>query len=99
MQNGKNVKTYIEIYAGHKNSTPIIDDGKGKGNSSYRNEKGELIEFNTAIAAVNWFVSNGWKLESLHMSISNDRTGKMYVVSKEIPAEVAKSEQQYYIKE
>lgn len=92
------VKTYIEIYSWHKSSTPTIDTGFGKGNESYRTEDGQVIEFHSAMGAVNWFVSNGWKLESQHMSTCNDRTVKMYVVSKEIPLDLAKSRQNGFIK-
>ena len=92
------VKTYIEIWSMHKSSTPTIDTGEGKGSEKYKAENGEVIEFHSSIGAVNWFVSNGWKLESTHMSTCNDRTIKMYVVSKEIPVEQAKAKQQKYVK-
>lgn len=92
------VKTYIEIWSMHKSSTPTIDTGEGKGSEKYKTENGEVIEFHSSIGAVNWFVSNGWKLESEHMSTCNDRTIKMYVVSKEIPKERVKSKENLYLK-
>ena len=92
------VKTYIEIYSLHKSSTPTIDTGEGKGSEKYKAENGEVIEFHSSIGAVNWFVSNGWKLESEHMSTCNDRTIKMYVVSKDVPKEQVKSKENKYIK-
>lgn len=92
------VKTYIEIWSMHKSSTPTIDTGEGKGSEKYKTENGEVIEFHSSIGAVNWFVSNGWKLESEHMSTCNDRTIKMYVVSKEIPKEHVKSKENLYLK-
>jgi hypothetical protein len=64
----------------------------------YKTEDGKEIVFHSSMGAVNWFVSNGWKLESTHMSTCNDRTIKMYVVSKEIPVEQAKAKQQKYVK-
>lgn len=91
-------KTYIEIVSQHKSSTPTIDNGDGKGSNIYVTESGDRIEFFSSIGAVNWFVSNGWKLESEHISACNDRTIKMYVVSKEIPSEKAKSAQSKYFK-
>ncbi len=81
------VKTYIEIWSMHKSSTPTIDTGEGKGSETYKTEDGRAIEFHSSMGAVNWFVSNGWKLESEHMATCNDRTVKMYVVSKEVPLE------------
>ena len=51
------------------------------------------------MGAVNWFVSNGWKLESEHMATCNDRTVKMYVVSKEVPLEQVKAKANNYIKQ
>ena len=92
------VKRYIEIYSWHKASVPTIDTGEGKGSNTFKTEEGETIEFHSAIGAVNWFVCNGWKLESEHMSTCNDRTVKMYVVSKETTLEQAKSRQLKYIK-
>ena len=92
------VKTYIEIYSMHKASVPTIDTGEGKGTNTYRTEEGDVIEFHSSIGAVNWFVGNGWKLESVHMSTCNDRTVKMYVVSKETTLEQAKSRQLTSIK-
>ena len=92
------VKTYIEIWSMHKSSTPTIDTGEGKGSEKYKAENGEVIEFHSSIGAVNWFVSNGWKLESEHMSTCNDRTIKMYVVSKDVPKEQVKSKENNYIK-
>lgn len=92
------VKTYIEIWSMHKSSTPTIDTGEGKGSETYKTEDGKEIVFHSSMGAVNWFVSNGWKLESTHMSTCNDRTIKMYVVSKEIPVEQAKAKQQKYVK-
>jgi hypothetical protein len=92
------VKTYIEIWSMHKSSTPTIDTGDGKGSETYKTEDGKEIVFHSSMGAVNWFVSNGWKLESTHMSTCNDRTIKMYVVSKEIPVEQAKAKQQKYVK-
>lgn len=92
------VKTYIEIWSMHKSSTPTIDTGEGKGSETYKTEDGKEIVFHSSMGAVNWFVSNGWKLESEHMSTCNDRTIKMYVVSKEIPVEQAKAKQQKYVK-
>lgn len=91
------VKTYIEIYSWHKSSTPTIDTGEGKGSEKYKAENGEVIEFHSSIGAVNWFVSNGWKLESQHMSTCNDRTVKMYVVSKEVPKEQVEAKQNHYV--
>lgn len=91
------VKTYIEIYSWHKSSTPTIDTGEGKGNESYKTGDGRVITFHSAIGAVNWFVSNGWKLESEHMSTCNDRTVKMYVVSKEVTKEQVIAKQSKYI--
>ena len=87
------VKTYIEIWSMHKSSTPTIDTGEGKGSETYKTEDGRVIEFHSSMGAVNWFVSNGWKLESEHLALSNDRCVKMYVVSKEIPMEQAKAKQ------
>lgn len=95
--NGR-VKTYIEIWSMHKSSTPTIETGDGKGSETYKTEDGKEIVFHSSMGAVNWFVSNGWKLESTHMSTCNDRTIKMYVVSKEIPVEQAKAKQQKYVK-
>ena len=92
------VKTYVEIWSMHKSSTPTIDTGEGKGSDTYKTEDGRVIEFHSAIGAVNWFVSNGWKLESEHMSTCNDRTIKMYVVSKEVPLEQVKAKANNYIK-
>lgn len=91
------VKTYIEIYAMHRTSTPTIDTGEGKATNSYTTKDGDVIEFYSSIGAVNWFVSNGWKLESQHMATCNDRTIKMYIVSKEIPKKQAKAKQNNYI--
>ena len=93
------VKTYIEIYSMHKSSTPTIDTGEGKGSETYKTEDGQIIKFHSAIGAVNWFVSNGWKLESEHMATCNDRTVKMYVVSKEVPLEQVKAKANNYIKQ
>lgn len=93
----KKVKTYIEIWSMHKASTPTIDTGVGKGSETYKTEDGKEIKFYSSIGAVNWFVSNGWKLESVHMSTCNDRTIKMYVVSKEVPAESVKNKQKDYV--
>lgn len=95
--NNDSVKTYIEIYSMHKASTPTIDTGEGKGSESYKTENGQVIKFHSAIGAVNWFVSNGWKLESQHMSTCNDRTVKMYVVSKVVPKEQIVTKQSSYI--
>ena len=92
------VKTYIEIWSMHKSSTPTIDTGEGKGSETYKTEDGRVIEFHSSMGAVNWFVSNGWKLESEHMSTCNDRTIKMYVVSKDVPKEQVKSKENKYIK-
>ena len=92
------VKTYIEIWSMHKSSTPTIDTGEGKGSETYKTEDGRVIEFHSSMGAVNWFVSNGWKLESEHMSTCNDRTIKMYVVSKEVSLEQAKAKENNYIK-
>ena len=92
------VKTYIEIWSMHKSSTPTIDTGEGKGSETYKTEDGRVIAFHSSMGAVNWFVSNGWKLESEHMSTCNDRTIKMYVVSKEVPLEQAKAKENNYIK-
>jgi hypothetical protein len=91
------VKTYIEIWSMHKASTPTIDTGEGKGSESYKTENGKIIKFHSSIGAVNWFVSNGWKLESEHMSTCNDRTIKMYVVSKVVPVEQAAAKQGSYV--
>ena len=91
------VKTYIEIWSMHKSSTPTIDTGEGKGSEKYKAENGQVIKFHSAIGAVNWFVSNGWKLESQHMSTCNDRTVKMYVVSKEVPKEQVEAKQNHYV--
>lgn len=91
------VKTYIEIYSMHKSSTPTIDTGEGKGSETYKTEDGKVLKFHSSIGAVNWFVSNGWKLESQHMSTCNDRTVKMYVVSKEVPKEQVENKQSSYI--
>ena len=91
------VKTYIEIYSWHKASVPTIDTGEGKGSEKYITEDGKEIKFHSSIGAVNWFVSNGWKLESEHMSTCNDRTVKMYVISKEVPLEQVKSKQNNYV--
>ena len=91
------VKTYIEIWSMHKSSTPTIDTGEGKGSETYKTEDGRVIEFHSSIGAVNWFVSNGWQLESEHMSTCNDRTIKMYVVSKDVPKEQVKSKANKYI--
>lgn len=93
------VKTYIEIWSMHKSSTPTIDTGEGKGSETYKTEDGRAIEFHSSMGAVNWFVSNGWKLESEHMATSNDRTVKMYVVSKEVPLEQVKAKANNYIKQ
>ena len=95
---GERVKTYVEIWSMHKSSTPTIDTGEGKGSNIYKTEDGKEIEFHSSIGAVNWFVSNGWTLVSEHMSTCNDRTIKMYVVSKEVPIESAKKKQNSYIK-
>ena len=92
------VKTYIEIWSMHKSSTPTIDTGEGKGSETYKTEDGRVIEFHSSMGAVNWFVSNGWQLESEHMSTCNDRTIKMYVVSKDVPKEQVKSKENKYIK-
>ena len=92
------VKTYIEIWSMHKSSTPTIDTGEGKGSETYKTEDGRVIEFHSSIGAVNWFVSNGWKLESEHLALSNDRCVKMYVVSKEVPIEQVKAKANNYIK-
>ena len=92
------VKTYIEIWSMHKSSTPTIDTGEGKGSENYKTEDGKVIQFHSSMGAVNWFVSNGWKLESEHMSTCNDRTIKMYVVSKEVPLEQVKAKENNYIK-
>lgn len=91
------VKTYIEIYSMHKSSTPTIDTGEGKGSETYKTEDGQIIKFHSAIGAVNWFVSNGWVLESQHMATCNDRTVKMYVVSKEVPKEQVVTKQSKYL--
>ena len=93
------VKTYIEIWSMHKSSTPTIDTGEGKGSETYKTEDGRGIEFHSSMGAVNWFVSNGWKLESEHMATCNDRTVKMYVVSKEVPLEQVKAKANNYIKQ
>ena len=92
------VKTYIEIWSMHKSSTPTIDTGEGKGSETYKTEDGRVIEFHSSMGAVNWFVSNGWKLESEHLALSNDRCVKMYVVSKEVPLEQVKAKANNYIK-
>ena len=92
------VKTYIEIWSMHKSSTPTIDTGDGKGSEIYKTEDGRVIEFHSSMGAVNWFVSNGWKLESEHLALSNDRCVKMYVVSKEVPLEQVKEKAKKYIK-
>ena len=92
------VKTYIEIWSMHKASTPTIDTGEGKGSDTYKTEDGREIVFHSSIGAVNWFISNGWKLESSHMSTCNDRTIKMYVVSKEVSIKHIKSKQDAFIK-
>ena len=94
----KTVKTYIEILAVQRGSTPTIDTGNGKYSEQYKTEEGEVIVFNTVMGAVNWFVSQGWKLESVNMSAGDDRLARMYVVSKEIPVEEAKSKEINYIK-
>ena len=91
------VKTYIEIWSMHKSSTPTIDTGVGKGSDSYKTDDGQVIKFHSSIGAVNWFVSKGWKLESQHMSTCNDRTIKMYVVSKLVPKEQVVSKQDSYL--
>ncbi len=91
------VKTYIEIWSMHKSSTPTIDTGEGKGSETYKTEDGKVIKFHSSIGAVNWFVSNGWKLESEHMATCNDRTVKMYVVSKEVPLKQAIVKQGCYV--
>jgi len=93
------VKTYIEIYSMHKFSTPTltIDTGEGKGSETYKTEDGQIIKFHSAIGAVNWFVSNGWVLESQHMATCNDRNVKMYVVSKEVPKEQVVTKQSQYL--
>ena len=91
------VKTYIEIYSWHKSSTPTIDTGEGKGTETYKTEEGQVIKFHSAIGAVNWFVGKGWKLESEHMATCNDRSVKMYVVSKKVPTECAASKLDNYI--
>lgn len=91
------VKTYIEIFSFHKASTPTIDTGEGKGSETYKTEDGKEIKFHSSIGAVNWFVSNGWKLESEHMATCNDRTVKMYVVSKEVPKEQVEAKQNRYV--
>lgn len=93
----KTVKTYIEIWSMHKLSTPTIDTGEGKGSETYKTEDGKVIKFHSSIGAVNWFVSNGWKLESEHMATCNDRSVKMYVVSKEVPVEQAIAKQGSYV--
>lgn len=92
------VKTYIEIWSMHKSSTPTIDTGEGKGSETYRTEDGRVIEFHSSMGAVNWFISNGWNLESEHLALSNDRCVKMYVVSKEVPLEQVKAKANKYIK-
>lgn len=92
------VKKYIEIYAWFKASTPTIDTGEGKGKNTFTTEEGKEIEFHSAIGAVNWFIANGWTLESSHMSTCNDRSVKMYVVSKEISKDNAKEKLEKYIK-
>lgn len=94
----KTVKKYVEIYAMFKTSTPIIDTGEGKGKETYMTEDGNEVVFHSAIGAVNWFVANGWELVSEHMSTCNDRSVKMYVVSKEIPFQEAKIKENKYIK-
>ena len=66
---------------------------------TYKTEDGRVIEFHSSMGAVNWFVSNGWKLESEHMATCNDRTVKMYVVSKEVPLEQVKAKANNYIKQ
>ena len=91
------VKTYIEIWSMHKSSTPTIDTGEGKGSETYKTEDGRVIEFHSSMGAVNWFVSNGWVLESQHMATCNDRTVKMYVVSKEVPKEQVVTKQSQYL--
>jgi len=91
------VKTYIEIWSMHKSSTPTIDTGVGKGSETYKTEEGQVVKFHSSIGAVNWFVSKGWMLESQHMSTCNDRTIKMYVVSKIVPKEQVISKQKSYI--
>lgn len=97
-ENEELVKTYVEIWSMHKSSTPTIDTGEGKGSETYKTESGRIIEFHSSIGAVNWFVSNGWKLESEHMSTCNDRTIKMYVVSKEVRKEQVMAKGNLYIK-
>ena len=98
-QSEETVKTYIEIWSMHKSSTPTIDTGEGKGSETYKTEDGRAIEFHSSMGAVNWFVCNGWKLESEHMATCNDRTVKMYVVSKEVPLEQVKAKANNYIKQ
>ncbi len=97
-ENEELVKTYVEIWSMHKSSTPTIDTGEGKGSETYKTESGRIIEFHSSIGAVNWFVCNGWKLESEHMSTCNDRTIKMYVVSKEVRKEQVMAKGNLYIK-
>ena len=94
----KTVKKYVEIYAWFKASTPTIDTGEGKGKETYITEDGREIEFHSAIGAVNWFVANGWELVSEHMSTCNDRSVKMYVVSKNILLHEAQEKEKKYIK-
>ena len=95
---GNTVKTYIEISSLHNGSTPIIDTGYSKGSEQYKTETGETKVFHSPIGAVNWFISNGWKLESINMSVGDDRLVKIYVISKEIPIEEAKSREIKYVK-
>lgn len=93
----KTVETYIEIWSMHKSSTPTIDTGEGKGSETYKTEDGKVVKFHSSIGAVNWFVCNGWKLESEHMATCNDRSVKMYVVSKEVPVEQTIAKQGSYV--
>ena len=94
----KTSKRYVEVYAWFKASTPTIDTGEGKGKETYTTEEGKVISFHSAIGAVNWFVSNGWELVSEHMSTCNDRSVKMYVLSKDVPLQDAQKNQDKYIK-
>lgn len=98
-QTEKTVKKFVEIYAWFKASTPTIDTGEGKGKETYTTDDGKEIEFYSAIGAVNWFVANGWELVSEHMSTCNDRSVKMYVLSKDIDLQEAQNKQKKYIKE
>ena len=76
----------------------LTKKAEGKGSDTYKTEDGRMIEFHSSMGAVNWFVSNGWKLESEHLALSNDRCVKMYVVSKEVPLEQVKAKANNYIK-